>query len=554
MDEIRYLISDASKKVDVETHVLRYWEEELGISIPRNEMGHRYYTEFHIQLFCQVKKLKDKGYQLKAIKNALQQVMAHNQGLTETGIFLEEDMSRTLVRGGLRRDGEKRQETDAGNAVANANAANTNAANGLSLLEMVETGVGELTARNGDLPLVDTDMLELEGDMYPDGEEGLSEAENLQAEEVWDEEESEDEESLNDTDSLSQDECRYEMNHADDADWELDLGSGGYLDAEAADDREVLDEENLHNDEELNLERMEDAAHCGPVNSAGIMRLADYSRLEPAAVQRVKSVLWSRRKIQGEELKSTQEKVQEKEVTVRSERDQQEEASAAEGKDNVLKSGEIMKEDGQSDMKNRVKNGKKHSAWERRKGMLAGEKGDQQEILDNVAESSLGTGQESANLESETGENDGKPAEKNLGRARGGVFQSEELASQQEMEEAVLAGEDMQDDSTCFAVVSRDEKMQQFQEIMNHIIGRALEVNNEKLSNEISDIVNQRLTEELEDLMRIRDEREEERYRQLDEVIRSFQRESQGKAEAAATRIPFFRKKRFGRNGKQIKK
>ena len=55
MDEIRYLISDASKKVDVETHVLRYWEEELGISIPRNEMGHRYYTEFHIQLFCQVK-------------------------------------------------------------------------------------------------------------------------------------------------------------------------------------------------------------------------------------------------------------------------------------------------------------------------------------------------------------------------------------------------------------------------------------------------------------------------------------------------------------------
>ena len=40
MGEIRYLISDASKKVDVETHVLRYWEEELGISIPRNEMGH----------------------------------------------------------------------------------------------------------------------------------------------------------------------------------------------------------------------------------------------------------------------------------------------------------------------------------------------------------------------------------------------------------------------------------------------------------------------------------------------------------------------------------
>ena len=43
MDEVHYLISDASKKVDVEAHVLRYWEDELGLEIPRNEMGHRYY-------------------------------------------------------------------------------------------------------------------------------------------------------------------------------------------------------------------------------------------------------------------------------------------------------------------------------------------------------------------------------------------------------------------------------------------------------------------------------------------------------------------------------
>ena len=35
------MISDAAKMVDVESHVLRYWEEELKIDIPRNEMGHR---------------------------------------------------------------------------------------------------------------------------------------------------------------------------------------------------------------------------------------------------------------------------------------------------------------------------------------------------------------------------------------------------------------------------------------------------------------------------------------------------------------------------------
>ncbi len=74
MDEVHYLISDASRKVDVEAHVLRYWEEELELGIPRNEMGHRYYTDFHIRLFRQVKNLKEKGYQLKAIKHALEQM------------------------------------------------------------------------------------------------------------------------------------------------------------------------------------------------------------------------------------------------------------------------------------------------------------------------------------------------------------------------------------------------------------------------------------------------------------------------------------------------
>ena len=37
MAEARYLISDAAKKVDVESHVLRYWEEELELNIPRND-------------------------------------------------------------------------------------------------------------------------------------------------------------------------------------------------------------------------------------------------------------------------------------------------------------------------------------------------------------------------------------------------------------------------------------------------------------------------------------------------------------------------------------
>ena len=30
MGEVRFMISEAAKQVDVESHVLRYWEEELG--------------------------------------------------------------------------------------------------------------------------------------------------------------------------------------------------------------------------------------------------------------------------------------------------------------------------------------------------------------------------------------------------------------------------------------------------------------------------------------------------------------------------------------------
>ena len=98
MDEVHYLISDASKKVDVEAHVLRYWEEELELDIPRNEMGHRYYTDLHIRLFKQVKNLKEKGYQLKAIKHALNQVLKKDgkaQGELSDEI-LERDMSAAL--------------------------------------------------------------------------------------------------------------------------------------------------------------------------------------------------------------------------------------------------------------------------------------------------------------------------------------------------------------------------------------------------------------------------------------------------------------------------
>ena len=69
MAEKSYSISEAAAMVEVETHVLRYWEEELEIDIRRNEMGHRCYEDRDVKILQRVKILKDKGIQLKAIKD-----------------------------------------------------------------------------------------------------------------------------------------------------------------------------------------------------------------------------------------------------------------------------------------------------------------------------------------------------------------------------------------------------------------------------------------------------------------------------------------------------
>lgn len=68
MEKVRYMISDAANIVNVESHVLRYWEDELELNVPRNELGHRYYTKENIQEFQRIKELKEQGYQLKAIR------------------------------------------------------------------------------------------------------------------------------------------------------------------------------------------------------------------------------------------------------------------------------------------------------------------------------------------------------------------------------------------------------------------------------------------------------------------------------------------------------
>lgn len=75
MGEVHYMISEAAKRVNVETHVLRYWEEELELAIGRTELGHRYYTEEDIQLFNCIKELKEQGVLLKELKSLIPDIL-----------------------------------------------------------------------------------------------------------------------------------------------------------------------------------------------------------------------------------------------------------------------------------------------------------------------------------------------------------------------------------------------------------------------------------------------------------------------------------------------
>lgn len=81
MDEVRYMISEAAKKLQVESHVLRYWEEELGLTIGRTDMGHRYYTEEDIQLFLCIQKLKNEGMLLRDLKFMIPELTAARKRL-----------------------------------------------------------------------------------------------------------------------------------------------------------------------------------------------------------------------------------------------------------------------------------------------------------------------------------------------------------------------------------------------------------------------------------------------------------------------------------------
>lgn len=81
MENRTYLVSEAEKLTGEKAHVLRYWEDELGMAIHRNSLGHRYYTAQDIQIFLGIRELKKKGLHLKAIRELMPKLLEATAGL-----------------------------------------------------------------------------------------------------------------------------------------------------------------------------------------------------------------------------------------------------------------------------------------------------------------------------------------------------------------------------------------------------------------------------------------------------------------------------------------
>lgn len=97
MKHTTYTISDAAKVLNVEAHVLRYWEEELELEIHRNNLGHRSYSDKDIQTFKNIKALKDEGFSLHDIKASLPKLIKCKKMDKQTIEELRRELSALTV-------------------------------------------------------------------------------------------------------------------------------------------------------------------------------------------------------------------------------------------------------------------------------------------------------------------------------------------------------------------------------------------------------------------------------------------------------------------------
>ncbi|MCD7716674.1 MAG: MerR family transcriptional regulator [Lachnospiraceae bacterium] len=141
--QVLYSVSEAVRETGVPSHVLRYWEDELGLEIRRTAQGHRIYSEEDLAVFRKVKDLKEKGIQLKAIRLLLEKSGEGTQLSELLGQGLYERQETTAEE---REITAAKQETAAVNRGLNEQLEQTEPAGGVEyeVLPKSETGTYQL--------------------------------------------------------------------------------------------------------------------------------------------------------------------------------------------------------------------------------------------------------------------------------------------------------------------------------------------------------------------------------------------------------------------------
>ena len=71
---MKYTITQASNILNCKPYLLRFYESEFELNIPREQNNRRYYTTKEIDIFRYIEKLKENGKKNKEIKETLHNV------------------------------------------------------------------------------------------------------------------------------------------------------------------------------------------------------------------------------------------------------------------------------------------------------------------------------------------------------------------------------------------------------------------------------------------------------------------------------------------------
>lgn len=94
-----FTISEASELIGFPNHVLRFYEKEFELEIPRNKSGHRFYTYVEIEKFIYIKTLKERGLSNKQIKSILSspEEIIEMDEVAVTGYFNNTELGNDIV-------------------------------------------------------------------------------------------------------------------------------------------------------------------------------------------------------------------------------------------------------------------------------------------------------------------------------------------------------------------------------------------------------------------------------------------------------------------------